>query len=333
MRNVWRAVVLSSLIVAIPIPAATVMKIGCIAPIGSPWDVALKRIGAEWSSISGGSVELKIYSGGTAGDEPDMIRKTRMGQIDGMGLSGVGLILIDPTIMSLHVPLLVRNDAEYDYVFSAIEPTFRSNFEKEGYTVLFWTKVGWLHFFSKKPVVTPDDLRKSRLFVWGANTDEERLWKENGFNPITMPATEMMTALQSGMIESFTTSPLVAASFQWFALAPNMCEMKWTPFIAAFVISNKKWKSIPEDLAAMLRASAIKISAEMKTDITATEGKAMSVMLQNGLKISPVTPAIVEQWGELIDQGFIPRCSKSFYDPEVYKEIKTMLIDYRKRNK
>jgi TRAP-type C4-dicarboxylate transport system substrate-binding protein len=333
MRKVWCSLVMLYLFAAIPIDAATVMKVGCIAPLGSPWDVALKRISAEWSSISGGNVVLKIYSGGTAGDEPDMIRKVRIGQIDGMGVSGVGLILIDPTIMSFHIPLLVRTDAEFDYIFSAMEPTFEANLKKEGYTVLFWTKVGWLHFFSKKPVVTPHDLKKCKLFVWGASIDEERIWKENGFNPIMMPATEMMTGLQSGMIDAFTTSPLVAASFQWFGLAPNMCEMKWTPFIAAFVVANKKWQSIPGDLATQLRASAKKIGTAMQSEIAATETKAISIMQQNGLKSNAVSPAVIEQWATIVDQGFLPKFSRKSYDPELYAKIRDMLTAYRAKNK
>ncbi|MBN1758409.1 MAG: TRAP transporter substrate-binding protein DctP [Chitinispirillaceae bacterium] len=333
MRKVWCALVLSCFFNAIPIAAATVIKIGCIAPVGSPWDVALKRISADWNSISGGKVVLKVYSGGTAGDEPDMIRKVRMGQIDGIGVSGVGLILMDPAIMSFHIPLLMRTDAEADYIFSAVQPTFEANLKKEGYTVMFWSRVGWLHFFSKKPVVTPNDLKKNRLFVWGASIDEEKSWKENGFNPITMPATEMMTALQSGMIEAFTTSPLVAASFQWFGLAPNMCEMNWTPFIGALVVSNRIWQSIPEDLATQLRASAKKNGAAMQSEIAETEAKAISIMLENGLKINAVPPEVVEQWAAIVEKGFLPKFSRKSYDPDLYEKIRNMLKDYRANNK
>lgn len=333
MRNLWCALVALFLFAAYPIAAATVIKIGSIAPVGSPWDVAFKRIGAEWSSISGGSVVMKVYSGGIAGDEPDMIRKVRLGQIDGMGVTGVGLILIDRSIMSFHIPLLVRNDEEFDYIFSAVKSTFEANLRKEGYTLIFWTKVGWLHFFSKKPVATPQDLRKCRLFVWGAGDGEESVWKENGFNPITMPATEMMTALQSGMIEAFTTSPLVAASYQWFGLAPNMCEMKWAPFIGAFVVSTRTWNSIPADLSPKLCASAQKIGVAMQSEIAGTDRQAISIMQQNGLKCNAVTPAIVGQWAAIVEQGFIPKLSQKSYDRALYDKIRAMLTDYRAKKK
>jgi TRAP-type C4-dicarboxylate transport system substrate-binding protein len=327
--------VVASLMAALAFPASsqTVIKFGSLAPIGSPWDTALKRIAADWSKVSAGKVALKIYSGGIAGDEPDMIRKVKLGQLEGVGLTGFGLTWLDPAVMSLQVPLLIRTEAELDYVLAKMMPVYEASLEKKGYKVLFWTKVGWAHFFSKKPVVTPDDLKKCKIFVWEGSSDEVRIWKEDGFNPVPLPGTDIMMALQSGMVDALTTSPLTAAAYQWFGLAPNMCGMKWAPFVGAMLVSTKTWNSLPADLRAKLLESSRRIGGSMQAEIAGADLKAMTVMKENGLKINPVPQAAVDQWAAMVEKGFVTKLAGKMFDKQVYDQIKVLLAEYRKAGK
>lgn len=309
--------------------APVVIKLGSLAPIGSPWDTALKKINADWTKISGGTVALKIYSGGIAGNEPDMIRKMRLNQLDAAGITGFGLASLDLGVMSLQTPLLIRTEAELDYILTKMAPIYEANLEKKGYKVIFWTKVGWAHFYSKQKVVFPEDMKKSKLFVMENSTDEINVWKQQGFNPIPLPANDLMTALQSGMVDTFATSPLTAASYQWFALAPNMNDMKWAPFIGAIMVSTKTWNKIPPETQKKLIASAKKIGGEMQSEIITSEKMAMDIMMQNGLKINKVPPEAVQKWSEIVELGYLKLLAGKLYDQQVYNQIKKMLDDYR----
>jgi len=333
MKKIFVIAVAALSLAALSAQAATTIKFGSLAPIGSPWDTALKRISADWTKVSAGEVVLKIYSGGIAGDEPDMIRKVKLGQLDAVGLTGFGLTWLDPAIMSMQVPLLIRTEAELDYILAKMTSFYEASLEQKGYKVLFWTKVGWAHFFSKKPVVTPDDLKKCKLFVWEGSADEIRVWKKDGFNPVPLPGTEVMTALQSGMIDSLTTSPLTAAAYQWFGLAPNMCGMKWAPFVGAMLVSLKAWNSLTPELRAKLLDSAHRIGGSMQADIAGADAKAMDVMKQYGLKVNPVPPAVVEQWAAMVNNGFVADLGGKMFDKEVYEKIKALLAEYRKSGK
>jgi TRAP-type transport system periplasmic protein len=312
-----------------PLPAETVIKFGSLAPVGSPWDTALKRISAEWTKVSEGEIVLKIYSGGIAGDEPDMVRKVRLGQLDAVGLTGIGLSRLDQAIMSLQVPLLIRTEGELDYILSKMTDYYEADLEKKGFKVLIWTKVGWAHFFAKKPVVYPEDLKKLKFFISEGGSDEVNTWRDVGFNPVPLPTTDLMTALQSGMVEALTASPLTAAAYQWFGLAPNMCGMKWAPFIGAMLVSTRTWNKLKPEMRQKLLDSARKIGTSMQAEISGADDQALKVMLQNGLKVSTVPPEAIKQWEAIVEQGFIAKLGGKMYDKDIYVKVKSLLADYK----
>ncbi len=309
-------------------PHALTIKLGSLAPSGSPWDNALRKVSAEWSSISKGKIKLKIYPGGIAGGEDDMLRKMRIGQLNAAGLTGVGMCRVFPPIFSVQLPLLIRTDKELNYVLEKMRPSFEKKLEESGFKVLIWTKVGWVHFFSKEPVVQPDDLRAHKLFNYEGDPDGTLAWKKSGFHPIPLSPTELMTALQSGMVDAFSTTPLSAAAYQWFGLAKNMCSMKWAPLIGGVVISTKSWKKIPPKLQIKLFEAAKKIGQEAQIDIDKADAQAITIMQEHGLKINNVSADIEAKWLSEVQDGFNLVIGKSV-DAASYNEVKKHLKTYR----
>jgi TRAP-type C4-dicarboxylate transport system substrate-binding protein len=312
--------------------AAITIKLGSLAPTGSPWDKALNQLGAEWDKISGGSVSLKIYSGGIVGDEADMIRKMRIGQLNAAGITGMGLCKIYPDVFAVQLPLLIRTNDELNYVLEKMKPTFSAELEKRGTKVLIWTFVGWVHFFSKTPVSMPADLQKQKLFVWSGDPEAVQTWKETGFNVVPLTPTDIMPSLQSGMIEAFSTTPLSAASYQWFGLAKNMCEMRWAPLIGGIVVSMNTWNKIPPDIAAKLEASATQVGNNMQDEILKADNTALDIMKKNGLVINPISKTAYTAWEAVVEGGKDKGYMKSI-DPTVLATIKKYLEEYRQTAK
>ncbi|MBD3241114.1 MAG: C4-dicarboxylate ABC transporter substrate-binding protein [Chitinivibrionales bacterium] len=315
------------LLAAWALSAATI-KMGSIAPSGSPWDDGLRKIAAEWAEISGGSVTLKIYPGGIAGDEEDMIRKMRIGQLDAAGMSGMGLSRIYSGILAVQLPLLVRNDEELVYVLDKMKPTFEQKLEAKGFKVLIWNNVGWAHFFSKRPVVQPQDLRGHKLFTYAGDPDGIQAWKDAGFNPVPLSVTDLVTSLQSGMVDAFTMTPLSAASYQAFALAPNMCGMKWAPLVGGVVIATRAWKKVPEELRPRLLESAQRIGAVMQEEINGADDQAIAVMKKHGLTVHPTPADAVQEWESATKKAFAAIAGKSF-EAEAYEQVLKHLKEYR----
>ena len=117
------AFAIAVLLSAYPVFSVT-LKVGSVAPRNSPWDKALAEISSRWAEVSGGRVVLKIYPGGIAGGEADMLRKVKVGALDGVVLSSMGLNKISPDLLILTMPLIIRDKPELDYVMKKIGPTY-----------------------------------------------------------------------------------------------------------------------------------------------------------------------------------------------------------------
>jgi TRAP-type C4-dicarboxylate transport system substrate-binding protein len=176
-------------------------------------------------------------------------------------------------------------------------------------------------------VVRPDDLRKQKLWVWG-NPDEVQAWQKSGFQVVPLASTDIMTSLQSGMIDGLITSPLLAASNQWFATAGNMAGLKLAPLWGAVVVSTRTWAEIPPELQPKLLAAARRISADLAPRIAKADADAVAVMKTYGLRVTEVGPAERAEWEEVVRRGFEMLVGTAF-DPESYRLARGFVEGYR----
>jgi TRAP-type transport system periplasmic protein len=329
MRRRLFAVVLACGLLAAGSVSALTIKMGSLAPVGSPWELAARRIAAEWDRLSGGTVTVKIYAGGVAGDEPDMIRKMRIGTLNASLMTVTGLQDIFNGLKTLSYPLLIRSDAELAFVLGRMEPFFDTALSQRGFKPIFWSPSGWVYFFSRSPVVNPSDLRRQKLWVWSGDPDEVQAYQSAGFQTVTVAATDLMTSLQGGMVDALVTSPLVAASSQWFGIAGNMCAMKLAPLWGAGVVSTKAWAQIPLDLQPRLLEAAQRIADEMVPDVVKADGQAIDVMLKYGLKINQVPEPAAAAWADLLQKTFAGLVGRS-YDKESFEMVTRYLGEYLK---
>ncbi|MBN1897917.1 MAG: TRAP transporter substrate-binding protein DctP [Spirochaetes bacterium] len=306
------------------------IKMGSLVPTGSPWDISLKKIAAEWSKISGGKVKLKIYPGGIAGDEGDMIRKMRIGQLDAAAMTGLGLNRIYKGVVAIQLPLLIQNDRELEYVLNKMKPFYDKKIEEKGFKVLLWNRAGWAYFFSKKAIHTLDDMKKQKIFVWEGDADLVQTWKELGFKPVPLAATEIMTSLQSGMIDTLATSPIAAASYQWFGIAKYMSKLNWAPFLGGVIISSKAWNRIKKEYRDDFINVVEKIGAQMEKNALEADKKAIAVMKKHGLNILPVSDQVQKDWEITVNEGLKRLIGKSIPE-DAYEKVKKYLEEYRKK--
>ena len=131
------------------------IKVGSAAPARSPWDKALRELGREWKRISNGTVNLKIYAGGIAGNESDTIRKMRFGTLGGAVLTNVGFTNLNEEVYVMNTPFLIGSDEELNYVLRKMKSFFNKGIEEKGFKVIIWSIAGWLNFFTEKPEYYP----------------------------------------------------------------------------------------------------------------------------------------------------------------------------------
>jgi len=327
MKGIRISVIL--LLVALAIPAE-VIKIGNIAPDRSPWNDALKEIAREWEAITNGQVKLKIYPGGIAGGEEDMIRKMKVGTLGGAVLTNLGLTKINPDAFVLSTPFLFHSEKEMAYVMERLTPIFEAQIKEKGFTVIIWTMSGWVNFFSKDPVLYPQDLKKHKLAFSTGEPELEQAWKKSGYHIVPNELKDLMMALQSGMVDSFYLPPLVAGSGQYFALAPHMCSLNIAPLVGGLVIMNRIWEKIPQNFKQPMMEVVSRVSAKLGGETDALEKKALDSMKKNGLIIHEAPADSLVKWKEAADKGMDELVGKVF-SKEIYEKLLQILQEYRQK--
>lgn len=309
--------------------SAQTIKLGTLAPQGSPWYEIIRDMSGAWKQASSGRIDIRIYPGGVAGDESDMIRKMRIGQLHAALVSSGGLADIAPEIRALQMPMMFRTDDELDYVMERMGPSLGRIMESRGFKVLYWGGGGWIHFFTQEPVVTPDDLKPLKLFAWAGGGYIEA-WKAAGFRPVPLASTDIHVSLQSGLINAIAVPPIAALSFQWFGLAPHMTDVRWAPLVGAVVISTRTWEAIPDAVKPRLLEAAREAGERTRRAVRALGEDSVEVMKKHGLVVHGVPPEIMQRWEESARASY-PNLVGRVVPAETLAEVERLLNDYGNR--
>jgi len=310
--------------------SAITVKLGSPFPEGSKWDLSLRRMAASWFEITDGEVRVKIYPGGIAGDQADMIRKMRFGQLDAGVLTSFGMKAIVPETFLLSLPGILNSEAELDYVIDRFLPTFNDDFINEGFRVLAWSKSGWIYFFSKNAITTPDEMKLQRLAIIKSDNEAATNFKTLGFNVIPLDFNELMVSLQSGMVNAFYTVPMAAVSYQWFAQAPHMMDLPVAPALGGLVISERTWKRIPAKFYEDLKEIIEVVAQDFYLESESLNLEAMRVMAENGFVKNELNEKEKTAWYKFLREGHkLVVGEGKWIHKDMYEEFVSVLEDFR----
>ena len=318
-------------VVTIPLQAQNrriVINMGTLAPEGTAWHDALLQMRQDWNRISRGQVILRIYPSGVQGDENTMIRKMRIGQLQAVAVSGNGLSRIEPAISCLQIPLMLDSYEELDHVRDQLAPRLEGMFEEKGFRILNWADAGWVHFFTKRPASTLDDMRGMKLLTSAGDPETEVLYKDFGFQVVPLPYTEVLTALQTGLIEAVQGPPLYAMVEQWFGLATNMTEVKWAPLVGATVISNRAWERIPANMRPELLEAARSAGRRLLTEIRQLNEDAVPAMTKRGLNVVHLDAAVLSSWFSEAKDAY-PKLRGRYVRADLFDEVERLRDEFR----
>ena len=311
-------------------PEASVkIKLGTLVPRGSSYHKHLLGMGEKWRQATDGGVTLMIYPDGTLGGEADMVRRMRLGQLQSGMLTAVGLAEIEPAVTGLqYMPMAFRSLEELDYVSEKLQPRLEKRIEEKGFVVLFWGDTGWVRYFSKRPVIHPDDLRKTKLFVWAGSPEQIDIYRRVGCNPVPLETTDILPNLQTGLIDAVPLPPYIALASQVDGVAPNMLDLNWAPLVGATVVTKKIWESIPTEKRAAMKEAALETGRLIKADSRREADEAIEAMRKRGLKVHALTPEIEAEWRREAE-AIYPKIRGSIVPAEMFDEVMSLLKEYR----
>ena len=262
-----------------------VVKMGTLAPEGTDWHGMLIEMGQQWKSATKGKVQLRIYPGGVLGDERDMVRKMRIGQIQAAGMTAEGLSEIVSDFSCYFVPLVYQDSEDVNKVTEALLPELEQKLEDNGFKLLYLSELTYAYWFSTSPIKVPSDLKNKKFFTWAGDFKWEQVYKKAGYNPVPLATTDILSALQTGLISTIPQPPIYALAHQSFGIADHMLDLKWGVLMAGIVVDMKTWKRIPDKYHEDLLSIAKAIQAKYADSNSDADVKALDVMKQYGLKV------------------------------------------------
>ncbi len=271
-----------------PPPAQVTLRIATQAPEGTVWMDALMDIKNVIARGTRGRVELQYFPNGSQGDEKAVIERMQVGLIHGGLFTGIGLGEILPEVRILEVPFLYESKAEIDAVKAALLDEFKQGFDEKGFVFLGWAEVGWAYIFSKVEARTLDELRQRKIWVWQGDPLAERTFQVYGLSGVPLPLTDVLTSLETGMIDSVYNSPYGLVGLQWHRNVRYMSRMTVGHGTGALLISKKEWAKIPPPVRSKIADVAHKRLETLLDEVRQKNEQTVEELQSSGVKVIPL---------------------------------------------
>ncbi len=298
--NIFSAAVLALALAAAPARAQTVIKFATLAPEGSTWMKELGELSKDLEKETAGKLKFKFYPGGVAGDEKDVVKKIRIGQLHAAGFTGVGLGEVAPEVRLLDAPWLFRSRTELEIVRTRFSKELQAAVEKGGFVLLGWTDLGSVYVFSKTAIAGPADMKKAKMWVWEGDPIAAAAYKALGVNPIPLSIVDVMQSLQTGMIDAVYGPALGVIALQWHSKVKYIYPVPMAEATGAMLVSKKFFDGLPYDQKKTLLSLSSKHLKRLN-DLTNTENdKALEVLKGQGLAFAAMPGAdLLKKYAEL----------------------------------
>lgn len=262
------------------------LKFATLMPTGTAWSKLLDDWVKEVEEKSQGRIIFKMYSGGVMGDEPDVLRKIRKGQLHGGMFTGYGIGRIYSPARVLEMPFLFKSTEESDHVRELLMPDLETGFRRNGFELLGWPEVGFIHFFSTQPLTSIDAIKQQRIWLWQGDPLGEAFFKAADINPIPLSIMDVYTQLSAkhGSIDTVYTSTFGAIALQWYTKLKYASHIPLTNAIGGVIVSNRFYDKLPADLQQLLKTTGKKMADDIRLNAREANIKSIGLLEKNGIK-------------------------------------------------
>lgn len=227
------------------IASAVTLKIAALAPEGTNWANTIKKMAREVKKKTDGKVKFKVYYGGVAGDEPDVIRKVRVGQLHGGIFTGKTLGDIFGDIRVIELPFNFYNEREKGLkALKAMEPYFQKNLNKKGFVSLGFYEIGQVYVVSTKKVSSIEDMKGIKIWSWEGDEVVKSMIESLKLVSVPLSLPDVLSSISTGIIDAAYAPPLGILALQWQSKVKYLVDFPTAFSIGAMLISNKRWKKI-----------------------------------------------------------------------------------------
>jgi len=307
-----------------------VLKFATLAPSGSTWMNILEEWGEEVKTSSEGRLVFKFYPGGVQGDEPDVLKKMRFNQLQGGAFTGYGIGRMYSPARVLELPFLFRDVEEVDFVREQFTPQFKQGFHDNGYELLGWMEIGFIHMFSTEPIHSLDDMRSRRVWLWQGDPMGQAFFQASGISPVPLSIVDVYTSLSTGLIDTVYAPPLGAIAMQWFTKTKYVSSVPLTNGMGGLVVSRRFFDRLPDDLKTLLNETGYRVGEKLISETRVDNARSIDELKKRGLKfIEPDESMSDAELVALRNRAAEELIQSDYIPSSVFEETRRLIDQYR----
>jgi TRAP-type C4-dicarboxylate transport system substrate-binding protein len=279
--------------------AASIIKIATVAPDGTAWMNEMRGVAAAVKTRTTDRVEIKFYPGGVMGDDATVLRKVKIGQLQGAVFTGGEATAITPDAAVYSQPFQFRTQEEVDKVRAALDPLLVQSFEKAGFYAPGISGGGFAYLMSVRDIHGKDDLKSAKVWVPQGDHIAEVAFKAAGVTPIPLPLADVYTSMQTGLIDTVANTPSGAIAFQWHTKVKYMIDLPLTYVIGVLAIDKKAVDALGADDQKLVNEEFGAAFARLEKATRADNAQARDALRKQGVAITVPTAAESKTWDDV----------------------------------
>lgn len=305
------------------------LKIATIAPEGSSWMKDMRAGAKVVEEHTGGRVKFKFYGGGIQGNDRQVRRKMRTSQLHGGAFSSGGMNGFQKDADLFSLPMMFNTIEEAKYVRKHMEPELRQRLEDAGYVNFGFATAGFGYMMSNKPMSSLADLKGRKVWTPEGDPVGYAALRALGVAPVTMPITDVMTGLQTSLLDSVTVPPVGAVIFQWHTKLNYITEMPVAYVYAAMLIDKRAFSKISEQDQIVVREVMEGLYRKFDQYGVRDSEEALQALLDGGMKMATPDRSEVNQWRGIVLDSHRKLALRGVFDVQLLEQMQELLIEYR----
>ena len=312
--------------------SAVTLKIATIAPNGTGWMNAMRAGAKEVKERTEGRVKLRFYPGGVMGSDKSVLRKMRIGQLQGGALTGGGLAMVYPNANIYSLPFSFRNYDEVDYVRSKMDPLLMQQLEDKGFVSFGFIETGFAYLMSKEPIRSVSDLENRKIWIPEGDKISQAAFEAVGVSPIQLPLTDVMTGLQTGLIDTVGSSPVGAIALQWHTRLHYITDLPVMYLYGTLVVQERALRRIQPEDRKILNEVMSKAAAELDEQARKDNRGAKKALVAQGLKLLEPSASQAKRWRTNIDDAVAKLTQEGVFTKAMLERLEGNLAEYREHH-
>ena len=312
-----------------PASQAVTLKIATLAPAGTTWMKQMKMGAEAIKKNTHNRVKIKFYPGGVMGNDQSVHRKIRINQLQGGAFSSSGLSPIDSNIQALSLPMMFNSFEEVDYVRAKIDAWVKQHLKANGFIILGISEGGFARIMSTKPINTLQEIRDSKVWIPEGDELVQETFKTMGITPIPLPLSDVFTGLQTGLIETITTTSTGAIAFQWHTKVRYLVDVPVLYVIGILAVDQKAFEKIEPADQQVVIDEMNKVFSAMDKINREDNINATAALKTQGLEVVQPSAEEVRQWKDFSQQSIQNMIDSGMIEKGIVDEMERLLAEYR----